>query len=147
MIHIRAFKKTNYLGCFHFKLPYYHTLNKLIKIRKKKKKKKKEVKKEVLGRVDVIRGSLQWWNCRCRAPSYGKRVCDSLVGITLSCRQTQARPSSRCLTNTALIPVCFLYACMHVWYCVFSQTAISICVCIIEVCQGGCIYLNVVCIY
>ena len=57
MMHIRAFKKTNYLGCFHFKLPYYHTLKKLIKIRKKKKK--KEVNKEVLGRVDVIRGSLQ----------------------------------------------------------------------------------------
>jgi len=45
----------------------------------------------------------------------GKRVCDSLVGFTLSCRHNQPRIGSSCLTN-ALMYVCFLSACIMPCY-------------------------------
>jgi hypothetical protein len=32
----------------------------------------------------------------------GKRVCDSLVGFTLSCRHNQPRLGSPCLTNSLM---------------------------------------------
>lgn len=41
----------------------------------------------VSDRVDVFCGSLRWWNC------HKRRVCDSFVGIILSCKHTKARPS------------------------------------------------------
>ena len=88
----------------------------------------------VSDRVDVFCGSLRWWNC------HKRRVCDSFVGIILSCKHTKARPSLG-LTNYYNTSFAFSL-CMQVciWYCVISHMhIISICVRMIEVYQCGCI--------